>query len=49
MKLETDNLLKISSYAGVIKKSSTWVRTLIKNGKLESVKIDGVEFVKCNK
>lgn len=45
MKVETENLVKISTYAVRIGKSRTWVDTLIKSGEIKLVVIDGVKFV----
>lgn len=45
MKVETDDLVKVSTYAKSIDKSATWVRTLIKESKIKSVRIDGVDFI----
>ena len=45
MKVETDDLVKVSTYAKSIDKSATWVRTLIKENKIKSVRIDGVDFI----
>lgn len=45
MKIETEKLVKISTYAIRIGKSRTWVDALIKSGKIKLVIIDGVKFV----
>lgn len=45
MKIETNKLLRVSTYAKQIYKSPQWVRDLIKHGKLKSVTIDEVIFV----
>lgn len=46
--METTNLLKVSSYAKKKKVSVQWVYKLIEKGKVESVVIDGIQFVKIN-
>lgn len=40
------DLIKVSTYASRIGKSSTWVYRLAKEKKIKLVKIDGVHFVK---
>lgn len=44
-----NNLVKVSTYAKQINKSVTWVQMLINDGKVKSVKIDGVNFVDLSK
>ena len=46
MNIQTEKLLKISSYARKINKSVQYVYHLSNIGKIEVVKIDGVKFVK---
>jgi hypothetical protein len=43
--METEKLIKISTYAKKIDKSVTWVHKLIEKGVLEIVEIDGVKFI----
>lgn len=43
--IRTD-LLKVSSYATKMQKSTTWVYDQIKEGRLKLVEIDGVKFIK---
>ena len=45
MIVDTDRLMSISNYALKIRKSRAWVQTLIKEGKLKSIKIDNFNFV----
>lgn len=42
--------IKVSTYARIINKSSTWIYKMIEEGKLKpkAVKIDGVVFVHKN-
>jgi len=46
MNIQTEKLLKISSYARKINKSVQYVYQLSNMGKIEVVVIDGVKFVK---
>jgi len=46
MKIQTEKLLKISSYARKINKSVQYVYHLSKEGKIKVIEIDGVKFVK---
>jgi len=45
MILDIDKLRTPNNYSSKIGKNRSWVYQLIKDGKLESVKIDGVLFV----
>ena len=49
MKQETENLLKVSSYAREMGISSTWVYKLAKAKKIEIITIDGVQFIDSEK
>lgn len=46
MKVEIDNLKGVGNYAKKIKRNRSRVYQLINEGKLETVKIDGVIFIK---
>lgn len=46
MKEIRTDLVKVSTYANNMKKSTTWVYDQIKEGKVKLVEIDGVKFVK---
>lgn len=46
MKEIRTDLVKVSTYAKSINKSTTWVYNLAKEGKIKIVEIDGVTFVK---
>lgn len=41
-----DNLIRVSTYAKKINRSTTHVYDLINAGKLECIIIDGVKFIK---
>lgn len=43
--MNTENLVKISTYAKEIGKSVQWVYKLIESGDVKSVEIDGVKFI----
>lgn len=45
--IRTD-LIKVSSYALKMRKSTTWVYDQIKDGKLKLVEIDGIKFIKIS-
>ena len=45
MKVETKNLIRIKTYADSIGKTTQWVYKCIKSGKLDVIKIDGVQFI----
>lgn len=44
--VEIEKLIKVSTYAKQIDKSVVWVHQLIRRGEIDSVKIDGVTFIK---
>lgn len=46
MKVETDSLKTVGNYAKKIKRNRSRIYQLINADKLETVKIDGVTFVK---
>jgi hypothetical protein len=43
--MQTENLIKISTYAKEIGKSVQWVYKLIAAGDVKSIEIDGVKFI----
>jgi hypothetical protein len=43
------NLVRISTYAKLIGKTTTWVRQLIKNKSIEIIIIDNTIFIKTDK
>ena len=43
--VDIKNLMTISNYALKIKKSRSWVVTLIEKGKIKCVEIDGFKFI----
>lgn len=45
MLVDTEKIVKVSTYAKIKDISSMWVYKLIERGKLKSINIDGVEFV----
>ena len=48
MKVETDNLRTVGNYATKVKRNRSRIYQLINEGKLNTVKIDGVTFVKVD-
>lgn len=46
MKIEIDNLKTVGKYASKVKRNRSRIYQLINEGKLETVKIDGVTFIK---
>lgn len=46
MKIETNDYITVNNYSKIIHKSVTWVYRLIAEGKVKSVIIDGIKFVK---
>ena len=46
---DINKLIKVSTYARSIKKSTVWIYGLIEKGELKSVKIDGVVFINLDK
>lgn len=44
--IDKDKLVRISTYAKMIDKTSVWVGMLIKEGKLETITIDNTIFIK---
>lgn len=46
MKIETDNLKTVGNYAKKIKRNRSRIYQMINADKLDTVKIDGVTFVK---
>lgn len=46
MIIETENLVKISTYAKEINKTVAWVYRLIETNRVKMIKIDGVNFIK---
>ncbi len=46
MQIETNKLVKISTYAKIIGKSTMRVYQFIAEGKVKCIKIDGVKFIK---
>lgn len=49
MKVETDNLKTVGNYAKKVKRNRSRIYQLINESKLETVKIDGVNFIKTEK
>ena len=49
MKVETENLKTVGNYAKKIKRNRSRIYQLINESKLETVKIDGVNFIKTDK
>ena len=47
--INTDNLVRLSTYAAFIGKSKERVRQLIKEGKVRAMWIDGAQFVETTK
>lgn len=45
MLVDTEKIVKVSTYAKIKDISSMWVYKLIERGKLKSINIDGVEYV----
>tara|TARA_R110000803_G_scaffold208189_1_gene276710 strand:+ start:1441 stop:1587 length:147 start_codon:yes stop_codon:yes gene_type:complete len=45
MKVETEKLVKVSTYAKNENKSVTWIYKLAEDKKINIVEIDGVKFV----
>ena len=49
MIIETNDWTTVANYARKKKFSMAWAYMLIKNNKIESIKIDGIKFVKKDK
>jgi len=45
MKIETNNLVKVSTYAKQKDFSPQWVRELAKRGDIKMIDIDGAKFI----
>jgi RNA-binding protein YhbY len=45
MKIDTNNLVKVSTYAREKEVSPQWVRQLVKRGDIKMIDIDGSKFI----
>ncbi len=45
MKIDTNRLIKVSTYAKKVGMSTMWIGALIKRKDLKGIKIDGVQFI----
>ena len=48
MKVETNNLMTIKNYASKEDVTTSYIYKLIKEGKMDSFVIDGIQFIQVN-
>lgn len=49
MKVEINNLITIKNYAGKENVTTSYIYKLIKEGKMNSFQIDGIQFIQVDK
>ncbi len=45
MELQTDKLVKLSTYAKMVNKSRSWIYKAVESGTVRAIDIDGVKFI----